>query len=128
MSAKDANEKETKLQILDTAESLFSDHGFRDVSLRQITREARVNTAAVNYHFGSKEALITEVLTRVISPINRERLRLLEQAEERYGENAIPVEEILECLHRPVVGQRVATRVGEPRVRRPRRRSALFRR
>lgn len=105
MSSRDTNEKETRLRILDTAESLFSDHGFRDVSLRQITREAKVNTAAVNYHFGSKEALITEVLTRVISPINRERLRLLELAEDRYGEDSIPVEEILECLHRPVVGQ-----------------------
>jgi len=105
MSGKDSQEKKTKLQILDTAESLFSDHGFRDVSLRQITREAGVNTAAVNYHFGSKEALITEVLTRVISPINRERLRLLEEVEERYGEDPIPIEDILECLHRPVVGQ-----------------------
>ncbi len=105
MSTGKQKEKETRTRILDTAELLFSDHGFRDVSLRKITRDAGVNTAAVNYHFGSKEALVTEVLSRVIAPINRERLRLLDEAELRHGSEPIPLEEVLECLHRPVVGQ-----------------------
>ncbi|MEM9281306.1 MAG: efflux transporter outer membrane subunit [Verrucomicrobiota bacterium] len=96
---------ETRDRILDTAESLFSDHGFRDVSLRRITREAEVNIAAVNYHFGSKEALIAEVLTRVVNPINRERLSLLDAAEAAHGKDPVPLEEILAALHRPVVSQ-----------------------
>ena len=69
---------ETRNRILDTAESLFSDHGFRDVSLRCITKQAGVNIASVNYHFGSKDALVIEVFTRVVAPINRERIALLD--------------------------------------------------
>ncbi|MEM9016620.1 MAG: TetR family transcriptional regulator, partial [Verrucomicrobiota bacterium] len=98
---------DTRTRILDVAESLFSDHGFRDVSLRQITRAAEVNIASVNYHFGSKEALTREVLTRVIAPINQERLQLLDRAEHAAQEQGdpVPIEEILRALHRPVVNQ-----------------------
>lgn len=105
MASATTNPKETRERILDAAESLFSDHGFRDVSLRQITSEAAVNIAAVNYHFGSKDALIAEVLSRVVSPINRKRLQLLDEAEARHGDAPVPVEKILESLHRPVVDQ-----------------------
>lgn len=105
MSKHTIQQAETRDRILDTAERLFSDHGFRDVSLRQITREADVNTASVNYHFGSKDALITEVFSRVVSPINEQRLRLLDAAEERHGVHPVPIEEILESIHRPVVNQ-----------------------
>lgn len=104
MGDSDTKPKDTRDRILDAAESLFADHGFRDVSLREITKEARVNIAAVNYHFGSKDALTAEVLARVISPINQERLRLLGESEES-SEGALPIEVILECLHRPVVNQ-----------------------
>ena len=56
----------TKTKILDTAESLFAERGFTETSLRQITSEADVNLASVNYHFGSKKALIQAVLSRYL--------------------------------------------------------------
>ena len=98
-------QNETRNRILDTAESLFSDHGFRDVSLRRITNEAGVNIASVNYHFGSKDALVIEVFTRVVAPINRERIARLDESEANHGSDPVPLEEILEALHRPVVNQ-----------------------
>ena len=42
----------TKTKILDAAEILFADKGFNGTSLREITSQAEVNLAAVNYHFG----------------------------------------------------------------------------
>ena len=69
---------DTRTRILDAAESLIAGNGFRNVSLRQITGEANVNIAAVNYHFGSREGLIGQVLARVIRPINQQRLHLLD--------------------------------------------------
>lgn len=105
MAKANLQQTETRKRILDTAEQLFSDHGFRDVSLRQITREAGANIASVNYHFGSKEALIAEVLTQVIGPINEQRMRLLDEVESRYEGRPVPIEEILESVHRPVVNQ-----------------------
>ena len=56
----------TKVDILDAAEILFSEHGFADTSLRAITSQASVNLASVNYHFGSKKLLIQEVLRRYL--------------------------------------------------------------
>ena len=68
------NPQDTKLRILEAAERLFMERGFAATSLREITATARVNLAAVNYHFGSKEALIDAVLTRRLQPLNQLRL------------------------------------------------------
>ncbi|MEJ2235437.1 MAG: CerR family C-terminal domain-containing protein [Syntrophobacterales bacterium] len=54
-------EELTKERILDTAEVLFAEKGYRAVSVREITSAARCNLAAVNYHFGKKENLYLEV-------------------------------------------------------------------
>lgn len=58
----------TITRILDTAEVLFAEKGFAETSLRAITSKAGVNLAAVNYHFGSKEALIQAVFERFLDP------------------------------------------------------------
>ncbi len=75
----------TREKILDAAERLFAERGFAATSHRQITAEAGVNLAAVNYHFGSKEELFVEVVRRRLEPVNRRRLELLEEAERRSG-------------------------------------------
>jgi AcrR family transcriptional regulator len=50
--------------ILETAGRIFSRKGFRATTVRQITREAGVNVAAVNYHFHDKHELYVRVLQR----------------------------------------------------------------
>lgn len=60
----------TKQRILEAAEDLFARHGFTGTSLRQVTSAAKVNLAAVNYHFGSKDHLIEEVLRRRLDELN----------------------------------------------------------
>ena len=102
-AATSSTHQETRDRILDAAESLFAEDGFQAVSLRQITGAAGVNVAAVNYHFGSREALIAEVMGRVLEPINRERIRLLDAAEAEAGEAPVAVEKIFEAAFRPVV-------------------------
>ena len=57
----DSANKDTATRILDAAERLFVEHGFEATSLRTITQQAEVNLAAVNYHFGSKDALFQAV-------------------------------------------------------------------
>ena len=73
--------EDTRERIIRAAEVLFARNGYSATSLRQITDTAGVNIAAVNYHFGTKENLLTEILDRVVGPINAERLDLLDQAE-----------------------------------------------
>jgi len=71
---------DTKARILDAAEKLFGDKGFDSTSLRDITTEADVNLASVNYHFQSKDSLIDAVIARRSEPINKKRLEMLAQA------------------------------------------------
>jgi len=73
-------QSETVERILDTAEVLFAERGFSETSLRQITSKAGVNLAAVNYHFGSKNALIQAVFARFIEPFTRNLRGSLEAA------------------------------------------------
>jgi AcrR family transcriptional regulator len=71
----------TRERILDTAERLFLEKGFRGASLRALTSAAGVNLAAVGYHFGGKDELLRAVLERRIQPVNTERLRRLDVVE-----------------------------------------------
>jgi AcrR family transcriptional regulator len=57
---------ETRERLLTTAERLFSERGFKKVTVREICRAARANVAAVNYHFGDKLGLYREVLQSAI--------------------------------------------------------------
>jgi AcrR family transcriptional regulator len=61
---------DTRTQLLDAAERLFAERGFRGTSIRAITDLAGANLAAVGYHFGSKAQLLAAVVRRVIEPIN----------------------------------------------------------
>lgn len=63
-----ANKDSTAGRILDVAQGLFAEKGFAETSLRAITSKAGTNLAAVNYHFGSKEALIQAVFQRFLDP------------------------------------------------------------
>jgi AcrR family transcriptional regulator len=70
----------TKERILDAAETLFAQYGFGGTSLRQVTSQADVNIAAVNYHFGSKENLVNEVFRRRMDDMSARRLQRLKAA------------------------------------------------
>jgi AcrR family transcriptional regulator len=72
---------ETRTRILDAAEELFMLHGFGGTSMRLLTSKAGVNLAAVNYHFGSKDALIEAVFRRRLDPMNIARIAALEALE-----------------------------------------------
>lgn len=56
--------KDVRNRLLDVAEKLFSERGFADTSVRDITAKANCNVAAVNYHFGSKDKLYIEMFRR----------------------------------------------------------------
>ena len=80
----DEVEAATKAAVFAAAERLFALHGFQNVSVRDITAEAKVNLASVNYHFGSKDALLFEIFRRRTAELNRERARMLHEANDRH--------------------------------------------
>src|SRR5438045_5087132 len=72
---------ETRTRILDAAEEIFMQLGFEGTSMRLLTAKAGVNLAAVNYHFGSKHALIEAVFRRRLDPMNAARVAELDKLE-----------------------------------------------
>ncbi|MEM8720909.1 MAG: TetR family transcriptional regulator [Cyanobacteria bacterium P01_G01_bin.39] len=97
----ETNSNDTKEQILNVAERLFAAHGFAGTSLRSVIREADVNLSAVNYHFGSKEGLLREVIARTAQPIVTGELQKLRQSQA--SSKSPSVEEILEAFLTPAL-------------------------
>ncbi|MGL5019165.1 MAG: TetR/AcrR family transcriptional regulator [Luteolibacter sp.] len=98
-------ESGSKRKLLDAAEQLFAEKGFEAVSVRDITQLAKTNVASVNYHFGSRENLLTMVMTRYMTPVNEERMARLDALERKWAGKSVPLEEIIDALVRPLVGQ-----------------------
>ena len=55
--------------ILDAAEALFAQRGFAATPVRDISERAGANPAMVNYYFGSKQALLAQVMERSLEPL-----------------------------------------------------------
>ncbi len=91
-------QKDTARSILDAAEELFSERGFAETSLRNITTKADVNLAAVNYHFGSKKSLIQAVFARFLSPFVAELDKALNTCDAEQGEQPADLMSLLRLL------------------------------
>src|SRR2546421_11767322 len=89
---------ETRTRILDVAEELFMQHGFEGASMRLLTAKAGVNLAAVNYHFGSKHALIEVVFRRRLDPMNLARIAELDRLEKESAARALSAEAVIRAF------------------------------
>jgi AcrR family transcriptional regulator len=89
---------ETQIRILDAAEELFMQHGFEGASMRMLTAKAGVNLAAINYHFGSKDALIEAVFRRRLDPMNVERIAQLDRLEQEAAGAPLAAEAIIRAF------------------------------
>lgn len=90
----------TRQRILDAAVRLFSEHGINGVSLRTITAEAGVNSAAANYHFGSKKGLLEAVFAGHAAGISDEREALLDNCRPAPGRPPL-LEQIIAAFLEP---------------------------
>ena len=99
---------DTKQKILNAAERLIAEQGYAATSLRQIIAEAGVNLAAVHYHFGSKDELLSAVIERKVGPVNEKRLALLAEYEAEAKGAPIAVEKIFDAFLTPM-GQAAGT-------------------
>jgi AcrR family transcriptional regulator len=79
----------TRERILKAAQSLFADRGYKDTSVRAVVAKARVNQAAINYHFGGKDGLYREVLRTAVRALTEHQLAHSEEMNEMSRENAL---------------------------------------
>ena len=83
----------TREKLLEVAGPIFADRGYQATTIREICAGARANVAAINYHFGDKLGLYTEVLQQSV------RAAQLLAVQNALDENT-PPEEVLRALIR----------------------------
>ena len=101
---------ETQIKIIEAAEIEFAERGYGGASIREITKRAGVNIAAINYHFGTKEVLFKEMVRHRIEPINHLRIDMLEKATIENDSKPLPIQKVVDFMVRPLLSQLI----GEP--------------
>jgi len=94
-SKSQTTEAATYERLSEIAAKLFSEKGYAQTSVRDITTAAECNLAAVNYHFGSKEKLYEEIFRQMMTRWRQERIHAVEMVMAE-----IETENILEHLLR----------------------------
>jgi len=79
----------TRERILKAAERLFADRGYEETSVRAIVAKARVNQAAINYHFGGKDGLYREVLPAAFRALTEHQLSHAQETKGLSREDAL---------------------------------------
>jgi AcrR family transcriptional regulator len=93
----------TRERILKAAERLFAERGYDATSIRAIVAKARVNQAAINYHFDGKDGLYREVLRTAFRALTEQQLEHADEMKAMSREAAL-VEFIRRQL-RPLLGR-----------------------
>jgi len=96
----------TRERLLDTAERLFAERGYKDTCIRDVTEAAGVNVAAVNYHFQGKENLYLEVFRRRIGQVGRLGAAALDELAS--GAGPVDLGAVLEVFVRRFFGAHLA--------------------
>jgi AcrR family transcriptional regulator len=79
----------TRDRIMKAAERLFAEKGYDGTSIRAIVAKARVNQAAINYHFGGKDGLYREVLRAAFRGMTQDQLSHAEEMKTLSREEAL---------------------------------------
>jgi AcrR family transcriptional regulator len=79
----------TRDRILKAAERLFAERGYDATSVRAIVAKARVNQAAINYHFEGKDGLYREVLRTAFRAMTEDQLAHAQETKAMSREQAL---------------------------------------
>jgi AcrR family transcriptional regulator len=93
----------TRERILRAAERLFAEHGYDGTSIRAIVAKAKVNQAAINYHFDGKDGLYREVLRTAFRALTEDQLAHAEEVKSMSREEA--VSQFIRRQLRPLLGR-----------------------
>jgi AcrR family transcriptional regulator len=79
----------TRERIMKAAERLFAERGYDGTSIRAIVAKARVNQAAINYHFEGKDGLYREVLRGAFRAMTEHQLEHSQEVKGLSREDAL---------------------------------------
>lgn len=92
-------QSETRQRVIRSAEYLFATKGYDATSIREITKRAEANTAAVNYYFTDKQNLYTTVFLHRLKEMREFRITAMRNIMDQCG-GALTVELICETFAR----------------------------
>jgi AcrR family transcriptional regulator len=93
----------TRERIMKAAERLFAERGYDATSIRAIVAKARVNQAAINYHFDGKDGLYREVLRVAFRALTEQQLDHADEMKAMSREAALA--EFIRRQLRPLLGR-----------------------
>ena len=93
----------TRERIIKAAERLFAERGYDATSIRAIVAKARVNQAAINYHFDGKDGLYREVLRAAFGALTEQQLEHADEMKAMSREAALA--EFIRRQLRPLLGR-----------------------
>ena len=93
----------TRERIMKAAERLFAERGYDATSIRAIVAKARVNQAAINYHFDGKDGLYREVLRTAFRALTEQQLEHADEMKAMSREAALT--EFIRRQLRPLLGR-----------------------
>ena len=93
----------TRERIMKAAERLFAERGYDATSIRAIVAKARVNQAAINYHFDGKDGLYREVLRAAFRALTEQQLEHADEMKAMSREAALT--EFIRRQLRPLLGR-----------------------
>jgi AcrR family transcriptional regulator len=93
----------TRERIMKAAERLFAERGYDATSIRAIVAKARVNQAAINYHFDGKDGLYREVLRTAFRALTEQQLDHADEMKAMSREAALA--EFIRRQLRPLLGR-----------------------
>jgi AcrR family transcriptional regulator len=93
----------TRERILKAAERLFAERGYDATSIRAIVAKARVNQAAINYHFDGKDGLYREVLRAALRGLTEQQLEHADEMKAMSREAALA--DFIRRQLRPLLGR-----------------------
>lgn len=100
---KESGDTSLRDRLIDVAEALYAEHGFSDVSFRQICVAAGArNNFAVQYHFGDLEKLACAIVTKRSLIYEVKRGERLARAVRK---GPLTIRDILEIMERPIIEQ-----------------------
>ncbi|AKC39781.1 TetR/AcrR family transcriptional regulator [Mycobacteroides chelonae] len=73
------NQADARTRLLEATEQVLLEDGLAALSVRRVTGLAGMNVNAVNYTFGSKDALLRALMLRIMEPALAERSRRLDE-------------------------------------------------
>lgn len=95
-------------RLSEVAAKLFSEKGYAQTSVRDITTAAACNLAAVNYYFGSKEKLYEEIFLQMMTRWREERIQAIETVMQEADKGDV-LERLLRTFVITFIGQLAGT-------------------